>query len=79
MRAAVISDTHDLLRQEVTDIMESCDVIIHAGDVNTQKLAEQLEKRSLYILSGGTTMGNGLPACRKHSGLNWRASLLYDS
>lgn len=75
MRAAVISDTHDLLRQEVTDILESCDVIIHAGDVNTQKLAEQLEKKKPLYLVRGTTMGNGLPACRKHSGLNWRVSL----
>ena len=75
MRAAVISDTHDLLRQEVTDIMESCDVIIHAGDVNTQKLAEQLEKKKPLYLVRGNNDGNGLPACRKHSGLNWRASL----
>ena len=53
MRAAVISDTHDLLRQDVTDIMESCDVIIHAGDVNTQKLAEQLEKKEAFISCPG--------------------------
>lgn len=60
MRAAVISDTHDLLRQEVTDIMESCDVIIHAGDVNTQKLAEQLEKKKpLYLVRGEQRWGMG--------------------
>ena len=64
MRAAVISDTHDLLRQEVTDIMESCDVIIHAGDVNTQKLAEQLEKKKpLYLVRGNNDgeWASGLP------------------
>lgn len=53
MRAAVISDTHNLLRQEVSDLIETCDVILHAGDVNTQKLAEQLEKRKpLYMVRG---------------------------
>lgn len=64
MRAAVISDTHDLLRQEVTDILESCDVIIHAGDVNTQKLAEQLEKKKpLYLVRGNNDgeWASGLP------------------
>ena len=53
MRAAVISDTHNLLRQEVSDLIETCDVILHAGDVNTQILAEQLEKRKpLYMVRG---------------------------
>ena len=45
-------------RQEVTDIMESCDVIIHAGGCN-KKLAEQLEKKKPLYLVRGTTMGNG--------------------
>lgn len=64
MRAAVISDTHDLLRQEVADIMESCDVILHAGDVNTQKLAEWLgKKKPLYLVRGNNDgeWASGLP------------------
>lgn len=64
MRAAVISDTHDLLRQEVADIMESCDVILHAGDVNTQKLAELLGKKKPFYLVRGNNDGewaSGLP------------------
>ena len=34
MKVGVISDTHGLLRQEVLEILRSCDCILHAGDIN---------------------------------------------
>ena len=33
MRVGVISDTHGLLRPEVTELLAGCDAILHAGDV----------------------------------------------
>ena len=33
MKLAVISDTHNLLREEVKDICKDCDLILHAGDI----------------------------------------------
>lgn len=41
-RIAVISDTHGLLRQEVTDVLKTCEVILHGGDVGTKEVLAQL-------------------------------------
>ena len=43
IRAAIISDTHGVLRPEVERILETCDVIVHAGDFDTQMLYHKLE------------------------------------
>ena len=34
IKIGIISDTHGLLRTEVLDILQSCDCIFHAGDVD---------------------------------------------
>ena len=41
-RIAVISDTHGLLRQEVTDVLKTCEMILHGGDVGTKEVLAQL-------------------------------------
>lgn len=43
MRAAVISDTHGLLRPEILEIIKGCDVILHAGDIDGQGVIDQLK------------------------------------
>ena len=43
IRAAVISDTHGLLRPEVERILQSCDVVIHAGDFDNQMVFHKLK------------------------------------
>ena len=51
MRIAVLSDTHGLLRPEVIEIVNTCDVVLHGGDINTQKIADELSKdKPLYIV-----------------------------
>lgn len=53
IRAAVISDTHGLLRPEVERILQSCDVVIHAGDFDNQMVFHKLNiKRPLYAVRG---------------------------
>ena len=42
IRAAVISDTHGLLRPEVERVIQTCDVVIHAGDCDSQMLYHKL-------------------------------------
>ncbi|MBQ8640537.1 MAG: metallophosphoesterase family protein [Lachnospiraceae bacterium] len=42
IRVAVLSDTHGMLRQEVKDVLSSCDVILHGGDINKQEILDQL-------------------------------------
>ena len=58
MRAAVISDTHGLLRQETEEFIEGCDVVIHAGDVDTPEIYEKLKGRKpLYLVRGNNDGG----------------------
>lgn len=42
MKAAVISDTHDLLRPEVMEQIKICDAVIHAGDISSRKVLDQI-------------------------------------
>lgn len=52
-KIGVISDTHGKLREEVAEILRECDVILHAGDINTLKVLDSLrEIAPLYIVRG---------------------------
>ena len=52
-RIGVLSDTHGKLREEVVEILQECDVILHAGDINTPKVLDSLrEIAPLYIVRG---------------------------
>jgi len=53
MKVGVISDTHGLLRQEVLEILHSCDCILHAGDINNQGILEELGRIApVYVVRG---------------------------
>lgn len=52
-KIAVISDTHNLLREEVIDHIRGCDAILHAGDIAKQEIIDELERLApLYIVRG---------------------------
>ena len=38
----LISDTHSLLRQEVVDNLNDCNLIIHGGDIGKYEVIENL-------------------------------------
>ena len=44
MKAGIISDTHDLLRPEVMDILQDCEYILHGGDISSQRILDQLKQ-----------------------------------
>ncbi|MFR8519882.1 MAG: metallophosphoesterase family protein, partial [Emergencia timonensis] len=53
MKIAVLSDTHGLLRPEVIEIIKTCDVVFHSGDIDTEDLFNQLSALApLYIVRG---------------------------
>ena len=43
MKIGIISDTHDLLRQEVIASLQGCDCILHGGDISSRRILDQLE------------------------------------
>lgn len=52
-RVAILSDTHGLLREEVKEELKQADAIIHAGDINTQEIVNELKSYApLWIVRG---------------------------
>ena len=43
-KIAVLSDTHDLLRPEVLERIRTCDGLIHGGDINSQRVIDEILK-----------------------------------
>ncbi|MBD5527732.1 MAG: metallophosphoesterase family protein [Lachnospiraceae bacterium] len=43
-RIAVLADTHGLLRPEITEILGTCEVILHGGDLSSRKILDELEQ-----------------------------------
>lgn len=57
MRIAVLSDTHNHLRKEVLDEIQSCDAVIHAGDVTSQRILDEIHRNMkptapIYVARG---------------------------
>lgn len=55
MKIAVISDTHNMLREEVGDICRECDLILHAGDICSLSVYDALDALGKPML---TVRGN---------------------
>lgn len=52
-RIAILSDTHGLLRDEVKEELKHADIILHAGDINTQAIVDELKSYgTLYVVRG---------------------------
>ena len=43
-RAGIISDTHGLLRPEVSEQLKDCSLILHGGDIGGQEILNQLTR-----------------------------------
>lgn len=52
-RIAILSDTHGLLRPEVVEVLRTCEVILHGGDINSRKILDELEEIApVYAVRG---------------------------
>lgn len=60
-RIAVISDTHNLLRPEVAEVIKTCDVVLHGGDISGP---ETLEKIRIACAKSTSSMVGGTPSER---------------
>jgi uncharacterized protein len=58
VRVGVLSDTHNLLRPRVLELLAGCDRILHAGDVGELEILRQLERIApVAAVRGNTDMG----------------------
>lgn len=52
-KIGILSDTHGLLRTEVLEVLQGCDVILHAGDINSAAVIEKLQTIApVYVVRG---------------------------
>jgi uncharacterized protein len=57
-RVGIVSDTHGLLRPEVIQQLQGCDVIIHAGDTGSEAIIPDLEQIApVYAVRGNVDNG----------------------
>ena len=74
MKLAILSDTHGLLRPEVTEHLKTADAILHGGDINRQSIVDELHQYApLYVVRGATTTRTGRRPSRTISPLPWAA------
>ena len=53
VKVAVISDTHNILRPEVIDVIKKCDAVVHAGDFAKESVLDELRKMGrVYVVRG---------------------------
>jgi putative phosphoesterase len=58
MRVGVLSDTHNLLRPRVPELLAGCDRILHAGDVGDLEILEALKRIApVQAVRGNTDSG----------------------
>lgn len=66
-QAAIISDTHGILRDEVVEVIKDCDVILHGGDFDCKRVLEELEQmgKKVYAVRGNNDwdLWEKLPPC----------------
>ncbi len=51
----IIADTHGYLHQEVMEILDTCDYILHAGDFAEEQILDELRfHANLYVVRGNS-------------------------
>ncbi|MEG0453273.1 MAG: metallophosphoesterase family protein [Coprobacillus sp.] len=59
-KIGIISDTHDVLKEEVIDNLKDCDYILHAGDVMKEEILLRLKAICKVIVVEGNNDNLGL-------------------
>ena len=64
-RIAVISDTHGLIRDEVREVLKTCEIIIHGGDINVVngRFCPQSVRSFCPVVAGFNAGTYKVPAC----------------
>lgn len=58
MRIAILSDTHDVMRPEILEGIKGCDAILHAGDICSEEVMDQLRALApIYAVRGNNDFG----------------------
>ena len=83
MKIGVISDTHGLLRPEAIAALQGCDRILHAGDIGSEAILDQLAAIAPVDAVRGNndldaSWARGLPDCLHLEFNGWTVLLVHD-
>jgi len=83
MKVGVISDTHGLLRPEALATLEGCERIIHAGDIGSLDILDQLASIApLHVVRGNNDLdapwASDLADCLRFNLNGWETLLVHD-
>ncbi|RON09915.1 YfcE family phosphodiesterase [Pseudomonas brassicacearum] len=83
MKVGVISDTHGLLRPEALDALMGCEQIIHAGDIGSPEILDQLATIApLHVVRGNNDQdeawAENFPDLLRFDVNGWQALLVHD-
>lgn len=83
MKTGVISDTHGLLRPEALSALQGCELIIHAGDIGSADVLEQLSAIApLQVVRGNNDLSapwaDHLPDRLRFDLYGWQTLLVHD-
>ena len=51
LKIAIISDTHELLDKQINEAVKSCDIAIHAGDIGSSAVFNDMQPKSGHIIA----------------------------
>jgi len=69
-RIGIISDTHGYLDPRIAEVIESCDLAIHAGDIMGQHVLEKMQPRSGDVVAiRGNNDNEFVWDCEEHADL----------
>lgn len=80
-RIGIIADTHDVLKEEVIRILETCNIILHAGDITTLAILDKLSAIATTIAVCGNNdagLENKLPKYRDFYIGNYHFYMIHD-
>lgn len=62
-RIAILSDTHNLLRPKVREVLEGCEYILHAGDIADKKTYDEISSiaKSVFVRGNADREWAGFP------------------
>lgn len=68
LRIALLSDTHNAVDQRVAEVVESCDLAVHAGDIGSPKVLAQLLPKSgrVFAVRGNNDTPEQWPLGTEH-------------
>jgi len=83
MKVGVISDTHGLFRPESVAALEGCELIIHAGDIGSPQILDQLATIApLHVVRGNNDQdapwAENLPDLLRFDVNGWQTLLVHD-